>query len=168
MTVKGVEVEANWLLTPNFVVRGNVGYIDAKYDRFQVDTNGDGIPDQDLSGLDLVRTPKWQWYIDGTYTQSLSSGSLAFNTSVSYEDKNIHTYSDVSPEFNTILGSKTLWDANLTYNSADDNWWVRAFVKNITDERYKISAQPVANLWIFGFYGPPRTYGLEAGFRFDL
>jgi len=168
MTVKGAEFEANWLVTPNFVVRGNLGYIDAKYDRFLVDTNGDGVPDNDLSGLDLVRTPKWQWYVDGTYTQSLNSGSLAFNTSVSYEDKNIHTYSDVSPEFNTVLDSKTLWDANLTYNSADNNWWVRAYVKNITDERYKISAQPVANLWIFGFYGPPRTYGLEAGFRFDM
>jgi iron complex outermembrane receptor protein len=73
----------------------------------------------------------------------------------------------VSPEFNTILDSKTLWNATLTYNAPENNWWVRGYIKNITDERYKISAQPVADLWIFGFYGPPRTYGVEGGFRFD-
>jgi iron complex outermembrane receptor protein len=167
MTVKGFEFEATWLVTPEFIIRGNIGYIDAEYDRFEVDTDGDGVIDQDLSNLDLVRTPEWQGFLDATYFQDLNRGNLVWNGSVSYEDDNIHTYSDVSPEFNTVLDSKTLWNATLTYNAQDNNWWLRAYIKNISDERYTVSAQPVADLWIFGFYGPPRTYGLEAGFRFD-
>ncbi|MCH7506198.1 MAG: TonB-dependent receptor [Proteobacteria bacterium] len=167
MTVKGVEFEATWLVTPDFIIRGNVGYIDGKYDRFEIDTNRDGIIDQDLSDLDLTRTPEWQWFVDATYTQNLNQGTLAWNTSVSYEDDSIHTYSDVADEFTTVLDSKTLWNATLTYNAPGDKWWVRGYIKNITDEVYLVSAQPVANLWIFGYYGPPRTYGAEAGFRFD-
>ena len=167
MTVKGVEFEATWLVTPEFIIRGNVGYTDGKYDRFEIDTDGDGEIDQDLSHLDLARTPEWQWFVDATYSQNLSKGNLVWNTSVSYEDDSIHTYSDVSDEFTTVLDSRTLWNANLTYNASGDKWWLRAYVKNITDERYLISAQPVAALWIFGYYGPPRTYGAEVGFRFD-
>jgi iron complex outermembrane receptor protein len=167
MTVKGFEFEATWLATEKLIFRGNVGYNDGKYNEFVVDTNGDGIPDQDLSHKDLTRTPKWQYFIDATYFQELGRGNLVWNTSVSHEDESIHTYSDLSEEFDTYVDDRTLWNATLTYNGAGDNWWVRGYVKNITDERYRISAQPVADLWIFGFYGPPRTYGVEAGFRFD-
>jgi iron complex outermembrane receptor protein len=167
MTVKGFEFEATWLITPELILRGNVGYNDGKYDRFEIDTDGDGEIDQDLSHLDLARTPKWQGFVDATYFQDLNKGNLVWNASMSYEDDSIHTYSDVNEEYTTVLDSKTLWNATLTYNAPDKNWWLRGYIKNISDERYKVSAQPVADLWIFGFYGPPRTYGIEAGFRFD-
>jgi len=167
MTVKGFEFEASWLVSERLIFRGNVGYNDGKYNEFVVDTDGDGIPDQDLSDKDLIRTPKWQYFIDATYFQSVGEGDLVWNTSVSHEDESIHTYSDLSEEFDTFVDGRTLWNATLTYNGANDKWWIRGYVKNITDERYTTSAQPVADLWIFGFYGPPRTYGAEAGFRFD-
>lgn len=55
--------------------------------------------------------------------------------------------------------------ASVTWNSADDRYYVSAFGKNLTDDRYKTASQAVGALWTFSNYGPPRFYGVQAGFR---
>ena len=51
---------------------------------------------------------------------------------------------------------------HLTYNSADDRWFGRVFVRNLTDKHYIESAQNVDPLWVWAFYGEPRFVGVAA------
>ncbi len=44
---------------------------------------------------------------------------------------------------------------------------MRVFGKNLTDEEYRIGELPVANLWTMSFYGEPRAFGVQAGFKFS-
>ena len=43
--------------------------------------------------------------------------------------------------------------------------FARLFGRNLTDKRYRVSSQPVANLWIFSQYGEPRVFGIEIGVK---
>ena len=85
---------------------------------------------------------------------------------VSYEDEQVYNYSDVSRALDTKLDAKTLVDFSYQISDPDNNYSIRAFLQNATDERYRVSAQPVATLWTFEQYGAPRTAGVEMTFSF--
>jgi iron complex outermembrane receptor protein len=166
MTVKGVEVEGAWAFTDNFTLRYSASWMDAKFDSFEADTNFDGVIDIDLSGQPVTRAPEFMGNISGTFLQSVGRHSLEWNARVSYEDDSVSSYSDVAPEFNGLLNSRTLVDASVTFRDADDRYYVRLLGSNLTDERYRTGSLSVATLWIMSAYGPPRYYGIELGARF--
>ena len=70
------------------------------------------------------------------------------------------------PEFNTFLEERTLVNASLTYTHPSNAWYVAAFGKNLTDERYRNASQYVGGLWTFSTYAEPRVWGVELGVRF--
>jgi iron complex outermembrane receptor protein len=166
VTNKGVEVSLTALVTDNFRVALNGSYNDAKYDSFKADTDSDGVIDTNLGGYPLTRTPKTKAGIDLLYTQHIGAGSLEYNAAVFHEDKQISYYSQISPSFNSFLDAKTLVDAALTYNGADGKYYVRAYGKNLTDKRYRMASQVVANLWTHTQWGEPRAFGVQVGFNF--
>ena len=167
LEVKGIEFSGSWAATDNLTFRANGSYLDAEFKTFEADTNFDGVIDIDLSGRPVTRAPETQLTVEGQYLQDLASGgNLAYNLRVAYEDDSVASYSDLGDEFNTTLNSKTLVDANVTYTSADDNWWISLIGTNLTDERYRVGSLSVATLWVMSAYGPPRWYGVEFGVRF--
>jgi iron complex outermembrane receptor protein len=166
VTVQGFELEGTGLVTDNFTLSANLSYNDGEYDKFEADTNGDGINDVDLSGLPLTRTPEWKYGVQGLYTFEALDGRVDLFGSVGYEDANVFYYSEFRPEFNSVLDERTLVDASITYTGADDRWFVRAFGNNLTDERYRIASQVVAGLWTHSQFGTPRNYGLQLGMKF--
>jgi len=171
MTVKGVEIEGAFAPTSALTFHYSASWMDAKFDKFQADTNYDGVVDIDLSGAPVTRAPEWMWSADGTYTHSVgSAGSLEWKARVSYEDDSISSYSDVPPpgKYDTVLNSRTLVDASITFHDAQDRWYLRLLGSNLTDERYRTGALSVATLWIMSAYGPPRYYGLEFGAKLDF
>ena len=107
--------------------------------------------------------------MDITYRQDLASGALMrYNVSFNFEDENVYYYNDdIGSEFDTILDQRAILNANVTFRSADDRYYVSLFGKNLTDDRYKTASQAVGALWTFANYGPPRTWGIEAGFKFS-
>jgi iron complex outermembrane receptor protein len=165
----GVEFEGSFLITENLVARANLGYLDTKYDEFLLDLDLDGTPDQDLSGRTVTRSPEWTAGLDLTWTSELSGGSmLRALGGVYYEDESTFYYAPVGDgEFDTFLESRTLFDANVTWTAPNGMWWVSAYGKNLTDERYKSASQYVGGLWTFSTYAPPRTYGVEVGIFFS-
>jgi iron complex outermembrane receptor protein len=168
VTVKGVELEATALVVDGLTVKANISYNDGKYDKFEADTNGDGANDVFLSGLPLTRTPEWKGGLQGLYAQPLSvGGQIDYYMSVSYEDSNVFYYSDVDPAFNAVLDERTLLDASITYTADDSRWFVRAYGNNLTDERYRVASQVVANLWTHSQFGAPRNYGIQMGLNFN-
>jgi len=169
MKVYGIENELEAQVTDAFIIRLPFSYQHCSYDQFSSGTPGQ--PDYvDLSGLDVNRCPKITATLNGTYTVPLAgSGKLVFDASANYVSKNLDTYSialPYEPFTQTYAEERTLINASITYRSADDHWFVRALGRNLADKTYKASAQNVDPLWIWAFYGEPRYYGAEAGFKF--
>lgn len=168
MDVKGVEFEGAWAATNELTINYNVAYMDAKYDKFEADTNFDGIIDVDLSGEPVTRAPKWMGSVSGLYLMSLNNGGdLQFDLRYSYEDKSVAGYSDLGQAFNPTLQTRTLLDASIWYRAPNNRWYVRALGSNLTDDRYRTGVLDVAGVWVMAAYGQPRYYGLEFGTSFD-
>jgi len=169
MNVKGVDLEGAWAPSDSLTLQYNLAYMDASYDKFEADTNFDGTIDVDLSGNPVTRAPEWMGSVSGTYVTPISGGgNLEFNLRYSFEDKSVSSYSDLGPEFNTILQSRTLLDASIAYRAPNDRWYVMVMGSNLTDDRYRTGSLDVSGVWIMSAYGAPRYYGIEIGTRFDF
>ena len=165
----GLELELWWQFTDALSLRANVGTLDSEYNEFLLDRDNDpDTPPTDLSGRDVVRAPDLTGGIDLTWLEELSSGAdLRFNLNFNYEDENVYYYNDdLGSEFDTILDERTILNASITWHSADDRWFASVFGKNLSDDRYKTASQAVGVLWTFSNYGPPRSYGVQVGYRF--
>lgn len=165
--VKGVELEAAWLVNENFTISGSLGVLDAEFKSFEADTNFDGTIDTDLTGSPVARAPESTWNVDFLYNLPVGQGNLELALNVNYEDEAVYAYTSVGGTDNGVTDERTLVNAAATYTSPDGRWWLRLFGKNLTDERYRIGELPVANLWVMSFYGQPETIGLEGGVRLD-
>jgi iron complex outermembrane receptor protein len=165
--VKGVELEAAWLINENFTISGSLGVLDAEFKSFEADTNFDGTIDTDLTGSPVARAPESTWNVDFLYNLPVGQGNLELALNVNYEDEAVYAYTSVGGTDNGVTDERTLVNAAATYTSPDGRWWLRLYGKNLTDERYRIGELPVANLWVMSFYGQPETIGLEGGVRLD-
>ncbi|MBS0373865.1 MAG: TonB-dependent receptor [Proteobacteria bacterium] len=169
LKVYGLESEISAKLGDSFTLRLPFSFQHCSYDSFSSGTTagGDYV---DLSGLDVNRCPKVTATLDGTYTLLLAgAGRVVFDASANYVGKNLDTYSIALPYASftqTFADARTLINASVTYRSADDHWFVRALARNLGDKRYVGSAQNVDPLWVWSFYGEPRYFGGEVGFKF--
>ena len=59
----------------------------------------------------------------------------------------------------------TVYNAKVTYTSADDTWQLSAFVDNLGDEEYIVQAFDLSGMDVFGlteqYYGKPRWWGVS-------
>jgi iron complex outermembrane receptor protein len=166
-TVYGIELESTWVATERFSIRGNLGWLHAEFDSFEVDTDLDGTIDVDLSGQPVARAPELDWGIYFLYEWPLSGGSnLELAADVNYEDEAVFTYTAVPGTPNGTTDDRTLLNASVTWTSADDRIWARVYGKNLTDEAYRIGELPVGGLWVMSYWAEPRVIGAEAGVKF--
>jgi outer membrane receptor protein involved in Fe transport len=63
----------------------------------------------------------------------------------------------------TQMEERTLVNANVTYTSADERYYVTLYGLNLTDEEYRVTANSVGALWNFTMYGAPMQWGMELG-----
>jgi iron complex outermembrane receptor protein len=167
MTVKGVDIEGAFAATESLTLTYNLAYMDAEYDKFEADTDFDGIIDTVLTGNPVTRAPEFMGSVAGTWVRPLNNGgNLEVNFRYSYEDESVSSYSDLGSEFNTILESKSLLDFSLGYRAPDDKFYARLIGSNLTDDRYKTGSLDVAGVWVMSTYGPPRYWGVQLGTKF--
>ena len=172
----GVELEMTYVPTDNFQLNVNFGYLDHEYSDF-TPTEATSVQwaNVDLSSMPVPFSPELNFGVSATYSLDLSSGSsLTFNGSVHYQDEmETQPYpADAQPagvittkKF-TQVEERTLVDAFVRWDSADDAWNLTAYGKNLTDERWRQSANAVAGLWNFTRYAPPREIGFRVGYSF--
>ena len=67
--IYGAEAELTWVASDRLVFNANLGYLDASYDEYVADLNGDGIP-TDNTDLELRRVPEWIPYRRDAYAGS--------------------------------------------------------------------------------------------------
>ncbi|MFT5708944.1 MAG: iron complex outermembrane receptor protein, partial [Oceanospirillaceae bacterium] len=159
-TIYGAELELTVVATDNFTINFNGGYLGGGYDELIGDF------EQEVSNeRELVNAPKWNGRIGIDYWFDIGDlGELSLNLSASYRSK---TYLTVSSSEVLAQPNYTLVDFALNYNGLE-HWQVTLYGKNLTDEHYRqhgfdLSASPGVEL---GYYGAPRTFGLNARYNF--
>ncbi len=184
-TAIGFELEASYLPTPNLRFDLNFGWLDHEYDSYEpgynpADLGLAGEPQPiDFSDLEVPFSPEFNGGIAATYFQDLANGgSITYNVNVHYQDEAESSPAPASQQggtlenpvlkqkANTQIEERTLVNAFVTWESPTGAFNVSLYGKNLTDEEYRVAANPVANLWNFSRHGPPRHWGVQAGYSF--
>jgi len=114
-------------------------------------------------GSDLVFSPEFTVNAGVDYRIPLGRGTLTPRVQWSYIDKQLAT---PFPTVATIVPSRSLWDARLTWDQGD-HWLVEAFVTNFTDKTYIASQLQNSTSATGGIiYGAPLQYGVRVKLNF--
>ncbi len=155
--IYGAEFEFQWLPVDNLYMNFGVGLLQTEYEDFVVATG-------DFTGNDITMSPETT--INGLIQYDIplgDSGTLTLQTDFNYQDD---VFFDALN--NPLLSEDDYWlyNARVSWMSADEKWEVAAYGRNLSDEEYMVYA---FDLSFFGFneemLGSPRSYGLEVTFR---
>lgn len=176
---KGLELEVTWLATSALSFDLTASWLDAKYTEFLTDVDGGsgiandpsclnvdafGNDDATCLGIEPNFAPEWQIGGGATYEWLLPNGSsLAIRGFVHWQPE--YEYSVFNSDF-TQPEERTLVDASITLNDAQDRWKLVVFGKNLTSEVYRVAGNSVAGLWNFSAYGPRQRFGAELTVNF--
>ncbi len=163
-TIKGMELEVNLVLSEQFTLSSNIGYIDAEFDTFD-EVRDLSKPEEifDRSHEPFANTPEITYNVQLIYSQDIEAGTLGASLNYNYRDE---MYSDRGVF--DLIEDRKLIDARISFTAADDRYSVALWSANLTDEEYidRQAASPVSfgNTW--GSVGPPRTFGVDLNYRF--
>ena len=161
LDITGVELEVQFQATEAWNIRANYGYLDAKYEGYNADLNGDGTVTNN-DNLTPVNTPENTFGLSTTNTIPMGEGELQGYLSYRYRDE-INSHNLNSP--NGVMDSIGNLDATLTYRWAEGKYRVSAFGRNITDEREVLWAT-IGGLTTRGQWNEGSTYGVEFNAEF--
>ncbi|WP_162199411.1 TonB-dependent receptor [Aurantiacibacter luteus] len=187
-TILGAEMDFQALVTDTTLVRGGVQYLDATYDSFtynQVDLSAAGDPpnfltpltgcdftqvltprrsfDIDCSGRPALNAPKWTVNLGVQQTVLLGGFELTGSVDGRYRSNRVAGFNYL-PTSET--GDDLTIDAAITLRPDLGDWYVTAFVRNLTDEFVPTLLQVGAGNVAAGGYEPPRRYGVRVGYEF--
>jgi iron complex outermembrane receptor protein len=117
----GVELEGTWLVTDAFTVHSSLGYIDA-----------------DVDDPDAVAplTPELTFSLSPEYNLAVAGGGeLTFRADYSFRD-DMYGEPSADPGRFTQIDSRSLLNLDVSYQSADGDWTLGLYGRNVTDERY--------------------------------
>ncbi len=178
----GVELEADFLATPNTRFGAQVQHLEAKYDAFSYQTvapppatstcrvspAGGGQFTVDCAGNTPLRSPRWT--LVGSVEQTIplpNGGRLIGEARARYEAK---FQGDVAYIPETLTYDTTRVDLGLSYVTPNDRFTVKAYVDNLTDEATISNVTPNTAYAVNGVVGinlqAPRMYGVRARYDF--
>ncbi|MCF6194765.1 MAG: TonB-dependent receptor, partial [Kangiellaceae bacterium] len=182
----GLELEVTWLLTDNLEIGGSYAYLDATYKNFSpnvanlapgggigacptdstaVSNNpADGcIPD--FSGNQLRQAPEnmLSFYIRHNYDMG-ENGFITSKLSYRFQDDSFY---DPNNNDLAVIPDYTIIDAFVAWSSANEDWSIKAWMKNLTDEEYRVHVYTQRSSQIaFANFGNPKTFGVTAEYNF--
>jgi iron complex outermembrane recepter protein len=161
--IYGVEAEMIWRLTQGLEVGGNYAFLDTEYTEFNGTPNNVGSGD--FKGNELRQAPDNMLSAYARYTWDLAdSSTIVAKVNYRYQDDSFY-----DPDNNdiTVIPSYDLWDVQLSYKTADQNWEVAGWVKNVGDEEYRTHIYSQRGGQIsFALFGPPRIFGMTATYTY--
>jgi outer membrane receptor protein involved in Fe transport len=192
---KGIELSTGFLVTDAFSLGLNAAYTDSRLDEDYplISIPGGAGPGtlleitSGLAGDVLPYVPKWSWTATGDYDFQLDKGWAAhFGAALHWVGDRSNGTTTVQQVFDDTTVPPTLaltavtppldldsyWSLDLNASLSNENWTLRAYAKNLTDERgyqsigditsavtgatAKLNASPIQ----------PRTLGIEVDYRF--
>ena len=184
----GLEVEVTWLASDALTIGGNASYTKAEYDSdlfvleddnpayptsifsdYNLDPNNPGADNflvRNYNGNALKRIPEWKATIWTSYEwqfndSSLTAGAVYAYTG-SYYSSGVERSLDEVPERLRI-------DLSLIWRDSADNWTVKGFVDNVTDQVYARGLDTPTEGRDFRLVAEslyPRYYGVDVTYRF--
>ena len=162
-TVNGVEVEYQWLPSKNWLISGNLAWLDAKYDEFLTElANGTVVDIADSQ--EFTNAPEFSGALNVEWRTDLANGgNLSARVGYSYQSE-VWPTTDLSPVIKQdgygLVNAGVIWKAN-------DAWTFSLQGNNLADEEYRTTGYNIAAYGVLtGFYGPPRQYSLTARYDF--
>jgi iron complex outermembrane recepter protein len=118
----------------------------------------------DLAGNQLTQAPKYTFNFGAQYTWAIGEGDLTLRGETQYKDR---VYFSV---FNLpYVSQPSHWISNAFLNfDSGTNWTANLFVRNIEDKLVRVAENVSPGFWgtpVYGAFAPPRTYGVEVGYR---
>ncbi|MCX7556847.1 TonB-dependent receptor [Xanthomonadaceae bacterium JHOS43] len=168
LDIKGFELEGAAFIGEATSLSAQIGWLDAEYKRFddfRLDPTYPGF-DLNVNHDHVPFSPDWTARVALNHTFSLANGSaLAVGGDVSYRGKtwlSVDNRDVLSQDAYTLMGLYTVWD------SPQYTWQVRAGIRNLTDEVYKIDGQEFASVGNIqtAYYGWRRNWYLSARYNF--
>jgi len=178
--IMGVELDGRWAVTDNFTLSGSLAWIDFEFTDFE---NGQcnflEVQSGDCSAGGTIsyegRTNQYVADLSGTlsgdYSISLGQNLVARATIDLIYSDDYHTSQNLDPT--VIQDSYWLANARLSLGSPDGKWDIAILGRNLTDEsvvsyanNVPLSSSTFSVLSHFAFVNRPRTYALQANYRF--
>ena len=167
--IRGAELESSFVFTDSFSATLNVGYTDAKFNEFVTFDPATGTRHNLADQRGFQNTPEFTGSLALTWRQQLGThGELAIIPAVSYRDS-YQLFETPIPLLDQ--DAYTLIDASIVWTSPSTHLTLGLHGKNLTDEEYRVGGYyfPGATFGnvVNGFYGQPRTFTMNANYRFD-
>jgi iron complex outermembrane receptor protein len=155
--IKGLEIEAQSLITDHFALNGSVGYMNARYteiSQFALATTGPVLP----------KTPRWKAALSPeVHAKIANQGTLRLGVDYTFTSE---MFNDVQ---NTPLLSRpsvNMLDTSASYTSPSGKATFTVGGANLTNKRYITTGQPqFAGGVVFGTYNAPREWYATFGVR---
>lgn len=176
VTYTGVEAELLAVLTDNFTLEGNIGYVDVAFKEFNA-----GLPvapNQPLVNIAAFATPQYtspltaNVALNAQFPLSDNGMRLTGRVSYAYEDGKYSFSNALTSPYNEDLKgeNRNIVDAQIALDRipvGGGEVALRVWVKNLTDENNLVRAIDFGQLGFGGgFYADPRTYGVSLGVKF--
>lgn len=171
--VYGGELEAMFAPNSDFTIGLNLAYLHARYRQYSgpdgarpLLVTANRLPiNVDFSGNSLNNSPDFTAHAFVEKRWSAFTGKIALRVESDYSSKVYFT-----PGNYALLSQPAFAKANAFLSYADSKGWrISAFVRNLTDKITRTSGNVNAALngaAIEGSIAPPRTYGIELGYKF--
>ena len=179
-TIKGIEIDGRFKVTPNTVLSGTLAYLDAKNKEFTftlpvpLATNTTCavtpspvamIPPRvvvNCAGKQSFNAPKWAINLAAEQTIPLGGYELVLAADTQYKTKRFMGF-----EYQTFQLQPSSWTSNaqVTFGPSDDRWSIAAYVRNIEDDRL-LSAPFVFGGLGLAYTTAPQTYGVRGTVKF--
>lgn len=159
--IDGLELEYTNSLNENWSLNAAVTLLDHQYGTFlNTDTLNLGLGVQDNKGNPLSYAPDTSTNLGISYNTLLSGGSsLSASLDASYRSRVYYREFDNKDD---STDPYTIMNLNVNWNSTDDMWGVRLFVRNLTDEDYITNLQGSNTTYgRQGSWNMPRQAGFE-------
>ncbi|MGC1270837.1 MAG: TonB-dependent receptor [Croceibacterium sp.] len=185
-TIKGIDLDVEFMATDNTRLGASVQYLDTKYDSFVYFAPNQGLPPNttcpfapttqstpggtinvfriDCSGNQAFNSPKWSFNLDAQQTVPLGTTAKAvLQAGTRYRGASYST-ADYLPYLRSEAAFVSY--ASVTFANEADTKFLTLYVNNIEDNRRLITGTTNSAGLIAASAEQPRTYGLRIGGKF--
>lgn len=168
----GAELELAWEVIHDLRVGANVSLLHARYTKGTIlaDTANavtypvPSVTSYDVGGNEMEQAPRFSGTLFGDLRVPLGRpGNLTFHADYFHQGARFFTpFEDPTLR----AGAYNVANARVTFTTANDHWYISSYIRNIGNSLIAAYMSRVRPFGTLVAYAPPRTYGVEAGFKF--